>query len=259
MPPPKLSQDTGVLAGQPTGQKGSAFVRYLFCPAECLNGQRRFGKTPYRSCDNGSNGRNRMTTSLGELTLEEAARQAAGNWRKFDCFVWHRRSEIADPDNWAILYTHHRDSDLLDLSNAAVIEKALEPFTKGDDPDVVLERHSHWAVGHVDGFSVRVFRNGEITEAFKAYHELREQTADYPILDEDDYGQREYEATLSNIVDTAWRLKRAYDLPENWEGQAYDWLSENCSRAVENVDDRGGCPSEDELRDAFEGIGFQSR
>jgi hypothetical protein len=28
-----------------------------------------------------------MTTSLGELTLEEAAKQAAGNWRNFECFV----------------------------------------------------------------------------------------------------------------------------------------------------------------------------
>ena len=120
-----------------------------------------------------------MTTSLGELRLEEAAKQAAGNWHKFECFVWHRRIEVGDPDNWAILYTQHRDSGLLDQSNASVIEKALEPFTESDDPDVVFESHSHWAVGHIGGFSIRVFRNGEITEAFKPYHEL--QDADSPI------------------------------------------------------------------------------
>ena len=55
-----------------------------------------------------------MTTLLGVLALEEAAKQAAGNWQNFECFVWHRRSELTDADNWAILYTHHRDSDLLD-------------------------------------------------------------------------------------------------------------------------------------------------
>jgi hypothetical protein len=55
-----------------------------------------------------------MTMALGELPLEEAAKQAAGNWRNFECFVWHRRLEIADPENWSIMYTHHRDSGLID-------------------------------------------------------------------------------------------------------------------------------------------------
>jgi hypothetical protein len=188
--------------------------------------------------------------------LEDAAKEAAGNWRKFDCFVWHRQSEVADAENWAILYTHHRDSVLIDQSNASVIEKALEPFTDGDDPDVVFERHSHWAVGHISGFSIRVYRNGEITEAFKTYQELKERTAEYPVLDEEDYSNREYEATLENIKDTAWRLKRAYDLPEGWEGEVYDWLSENSPGAIENRDDQGGCPTEDELKAAFASLGY---
>ena len=104
-----------------------------------------------------------MTTVSTEMTLEEAAKQAAGNWRNFECFLWHRQSEVADPENWAIMYTHHRDNSLLDQSNSSVIEKALEPFTNGDDPDVVFETHFHWAVGHIDGFSIRVYRNAEIT------------------------------------------------------------------------------------------------
>ena len=134
-----------------------------------------------------------MTAALSELTVEEAAKQAAGNWRDFDSFVWHRRNEIADPDNWAIFYTHHRDSGLLDESNASVIETALRPFSEADDPDVVLESHSHWLVGHVDGFSIRVFRNGEITDACRTYRQLQERITDYPILDEED------EATLAAI------------------------------------------------------------
>jgi hypothetical protein len=198
-----------------------------------------------------------MMTSLGELTLEGAAKQAAGNWRNFECFVWHRQSEVADPDNWAIMYTHHRDSGLIDQSNASVIEKALQPFTEDDDPDVVFESHSHWAVGHIDGFSIQVYRNGEITEAYRMYRDLQERIADYPVLDEDDYGQREFDATLGNIKDTAWRLRNEFDLPEGWEGRAYDWLSENDCRAIENVDDQGGCPSEEELREAFASLGYQ--
>src|SRR4051812_25482499 len=104
-------------------------------------------------------------TQLGELDLNNAASEAAGNWKRFNCFVWYR-DDIDDKDNWSIIYTHNRDSGLLDLSNAATINNAMMPFTEADEPDVVIESHNHWAVGHVSGFSVRVFQNGEITAAF---------------------------------------------------------------------------------------------
>ena len=67
---------------------------------------------------------------LGELTLEDAAHEAAGNWRSWTCFVWDREREIPDSDNWAIIYTFNRDSGLLTMSNADVIAKAMEPFTE---------------------------------------------------------------------------------------------------------------------------------
>lgn len=196
-----------------------------------------------------------MGTRLGDLDLEDAAQEAAGNWKRFDCFVWYR-DDIDDADNWAIIYSHHRDSGLLDLSNAGVIAKALEPFTDGDDPDVVMESHNHWAVGHVDGFSIRVFRDGKITDAFRQYHELAESESQYPILDESDYSNREYEATVANIADAAWRLKDDFELPEDWQYEVYGWLSDNDPGEVENRDDQGGYPSERSLRNAFNALGF---
>jgi hypothetical protein len=120
----------------------------------------------------------------------------------------------------------------------------------------VFESHSHWLVGHIDGFSVRVFRDGEITEAFRTYHELAERLADYPLLDEEDYSRREYEATVENIADAAWRLKREYDLPVGWEGEVFSWFWQHNQCAVENVDDQGGYPSEDALEDAFDALGY---
>lgn len=194
---------------------------------------------------------------LGEPDLEAAAKEAAGNWRRFDSFCWHRARDLDDAENWAIVYTHNRDSGLLDQSNADAIEKAMRPFTKGDNPNVVFENHFHWAVGHIDGMSIRVFKMGRITKAFKTYHELAERLADYPILDEEDYCRRELDATLNNLPDAAWKLKHDYDLPEDWEEEVYDWLSENDPGAVENRDDQGGYPSEDQLRAAFEAIGYQ--
>lgn len=197
-----------------------------------------------------------MANRLGELDLEDAAKEAAGNWKKFECFCWFR-DDIDDADNWGIVYTHHRDSGLLDLSNAGVFATSLEPFTDGDDPDVVMESHNHWAVGHVDGFSIRVYCDGQITDAFRKYHELAESMANYPILDEEAYGNREYESTVANIADAAWRLKNDFDLPDDWQYEVYNWLSDNDCGEIENRDDQGGYPSEESLRAAFDALGYQ--
>ena len=70
--------------------------------------------------------------------------------------------------------------------------------------------------------------------------------------------EREYEATLENIEDAAWRLKNEFDLPEGWEGEVYSWLSDNESSEVENADDQGGYPHEDALRRAFESLGYSA-
>jgi hypothetical protein len=194
---------------------------------------------------------------VGEMTLEDAAKQLAGNWQRFESFAWFRESEIDDPDNWAIIYTHNRDSGLLDQSNADAVTEALKAFSETDDADVVLESHNHWSVGHVDGFSIRVYRDGEITEAFKTYHDLMEQMDGYPVLNEEEYSNREYEATLENITDAAWRVKHEYTLTEGWESDVYSWLSDNRPSAVENRDDQGGYPEEDDLRAAFDALGYE--
>jgi hypothetical protein len=196
-------------------------------------------------------------STLAEMALEDAAKQAAGNWKSWTCFVWFREDEITDPDNWSIVYTHNRDSGLLDQSNAEQTAKALEPFTAGDDPDVVMESHSHWAVGHVDGFSIRVYRDPQITDAFRKYHDLMEQMDGYPILNEEDYSNKEYEATLENISDSAWRVKHEYNLPDGWEGDAYSWLRDNRPSSVENRDDHGGYPEAADLRAAFNALGYE--
>jgi len=188
---------------------------------------------------------------LGEMELEAAAKEAAGNWQHFECFSWHRATELNDPENWAIIYTHHRDSGLIDQSNAEAITEVLKPFLS---KDIIAEHHNHWAVGWIDGFSIRVYRRGHITRAFRAYHQLAQRLTDYPLLDEQDYSNREYEATIKNLADAAWKLKNEYELPEGWEQSVYDWFSNNNDSAIENRDDRGGYPSEEQLRAAFEAL-----
>jgi hypothetical protein len=197
-----------------------------------------------------------MGTALGALGLKEAAEDAAGNWERMNCFIWYRATELEDADKWAVIYTHHRDSGLLDQSNAAVISKALKPFTESDNPDVVFESHSHFLVGHIDGFSIRVFKRGRITKAFRTYHELAEKMDCYPILDEDDYSLREHEATFENISLAAGSLKHEYELPEDWQSEVFSWLSEHNESSLESRDDQGGWPDEAEIEAAFKALGY---
>jgi hypothetical protein len=112
-------------------------------------------------------------------------------------------------------------------------------------------------VGWIDGHSIRVYRNRQITEAFRKYHELAQRLDEYPVLNGEDYSRRKYEATIANFAEAAFRLKHEYDLPEGWQGEVYDWCADHEPGAVENKDDQGGYPSEPQLKAAFEALGYE--
>ena len=172
----------------------------------------------------------------------------AGNWREFGSFCW--LTEPANADDFAVVYTRHRDSGLLDQSNAAVIARELAPYFGTGDCEPL--RNSHWAVGWIDGYLIRPG-----STAAEVYENLMEQIDDYPILDEADYSDRETEATFENINEAAWSLRRKYDLPADWQSDVYEWLSNNDDSQLENADDQGGCPSEESLIAAFTALGYK--
>ena len=58
---------------------------------------------------------------------EQAAKEMAGNWRKFQSFAWHRGHALEDAGQWAIVYTSHRDSGLLNQSNSTEIARRHMP------------------------------------------------------------------------------------------------------------------------------------
>ena len=103
---------------------------------------------------------------------------------------------------------------------------------------------------------VRVFRDGQITEAFKVLHGLLERMAIYPILCEHHYSEIELDATWENIPLAASGIKDDYELPDDWADHVYEWLSDNRSNALENVSDQGGWPDEDDFRAAFDALGY---
>ena len=81
--------------------------------------------------------------------------------------------------------------------------------------------------------------------------------AQYPILDESDYCGREYEATIKNLPNAAWRLKREYELPKGWEEAVFHWFANNDCAAIESSDDQGGYPKEEQLWAAFQALDYR--
>src|ERR1700722_12385570 len=119
--------------------------------------------------------------TIGWTDIESAATRLAGNWQHFDSFAWSRAFNLEDAERWAVSYTSSRDAGLLEQSNEIAFNDRLRPFSAGDDSDVVFERHSHWASGYVDGFSIRVYGpDGSITPAFEEFCRIKEALEDYP-------------------------------------------------------------------------------
>lgn len=196
------------------------------------------------------------TTRTDWSDVDAAAKELAGNWLKFECFCWHRRHDLPDAANWMIVYTSSPQSGLIEQSNQKVTADRPAKYAAGDDPDLVFEEHSHWAVGTVSGISLRVFTaDGTITDAFREFCRIQEALDGYPILDEQDYSDREYEATLDNYRDEMWRQRD--ELPDGWAGQVYDWFRDNdFDIHVENRDDQGGWAPREAITDALRNLGL---
>lgn len=180
--------------------------------------------------------------------IEDAAHDMAGNHLRFECFAWHDRPD--DSEDWCIVYSHNRDSGLIEQSNAAAIEAELQRYLEAEVPDVLPEHHGHWACGWIDGFAIRVYRDGQITEAFRTWCRLQEQLADYPLLDEEDYSRREYEAALDSIRQEGRGLV-VDEAPDDWPAEVFSWLWENDQSELENTDDQGAYPSRESIRAAL--------
>lgn len=81
----------------------------------------------------------------------------------------------------------HRDSDCLAQSNFAC---ALDQLGgEDDDETVVVVREGHWAVGWVEWIAI----HQDNEAALKIADDILDQLEAYPVLDEDDFSERETE------------------------------------------------------------------
>lgn len=180
---------------------------------------------------------------------KDLAKELVGNWKSFASFYWADQPD--DADDWCIVYTHNRDSGLVSISNAATIEKELESFCE----DVIAQHHGSLGCGWIDGYAIRVYKTGtqETTEAFEKYTELQSAMEDYPLLDNSDYSQREYDAAIKAIENEGQRYVRE-DAPEDWSKKVWKHLWDNDQRELDNNDDQGACPSEESIQEALRAL-----
>lgn len=178
-----------------------------------------------------------------------------GNWIKRDAFAWSVRERPDDAEAYGLFVLRHRDSGLIEQSNAAVIRRALEPFDDGDDTgDAIVLSCNHFACGWTEELAVRVYRRGATctTSAFDTLAGLVARLAGHPILDELDYSRREHDAALAGIRCALIGTGVDRDAqPDDWEGQVFTWFSANDADQLENRDDTGASPDEESVIEAL--------
>lgn len=156
---------------------------------------------------------------------------------------WKAASNYAGDEypDYYVVYGRSRDSTLLDQAN---FESALKRLG-GESKTVITPRASHWAVGWVEPLLV----HKDDAKAVEEAQAIVDALADYPVLDEELYSRKEYDASIENIKAGGYR----YHLTDNEAGKVYNWLSDR-GDPIENTDDTGFFPDDKQLEDAVAAI-----
>jgi hypothetical protein len=155
---------------------------------------------------------------------------------------WKRADDYSGEDfsNYYVVYSKHRDSTLVDQSNWDVLVKKF-----GENNAVITPSFGHWAVGHAEIMMIRkdapdllLMELDEIITNVKEH---------YPLIDESDYSEKQYEATIDNI-------KSEGNIPDKKAREVFGWLHERNPDSVEDSDDQGGYPTYEAIQEAIEGL-----
>lgn len=172
---------------------------------------------------------------------------------------WERADNYAGEDltGYYVVYSHNRDSTRLKESNWDTLIKQFK-----DNPRFEIHLFNHWLCGWVecimiDGSKMTI---EDYNEILKIINDLE----DYPVLDEEDYSNREYESTLENmdnelsyalsdLESEGLRLKDSMDSKDICK-KVFRWLWDNDQQQLEDIDDSGGFPSKDSIKNALKAI-----
>lgn len=149
-------------------------------------------------------------------SLEAFAAQFAGNWRTFLGFIW-TRTDIADPENWGIVYTKNRQSTPIEIVNAEHLKHLLWVYLnlkskKRKQKHVFPIRDQHFAYGPTEGFLVRVYTaDGRITNACATLYDHLSALRDYPVADDEALDKLEAEIFADEWPDILKMILAEFD------------------------------------------------
>lgn len=99
---------------------------------------------------------------------------------------------LRDQQHWLVLYLiKTRDSELLEKHNFDTALKEL----KGESKDCEVCLFNHWGCGHFEIILI----NPENKELVTIAESIESSLADYPVLDESGYEEKEYNAQLETL------------------------------------------------------------
>jgi hypothetical protein len=146
-------------------------------------------------------------------------------WTRPECYIgaeWH--------EHYSAGVGQSRDSDCLERSNFAVMLSELG----GESDTVIVVRERHWAVGWVEWIAIHETDTAALAVADAACERL----ANYPVLDEEDYSEREWNAACEVWEQSSLRDRIKYcgragisifaarraELPQDDNGSLRDYL-----------------------------------
>ena len=89
-------------------------------------------------------------------------------------------------EDWLQVIGQSRDSKCLEESNFRLTLKALKKIS---EDDVEIERSGHWAVGWIEVIIINPANEAMVKEA----QSILDALTDYPVVDDDDFSELEYE------------------------------------------------------------------
>lgn len=138
------------------------------------------------------------TEKLKKFAIENSFNHKMSNSRGLDSFD----NYIGEGSDWVVVAVgRNRDSEILDESN---FEAALD-MLGGESETVQVNRYGHWGCGWFELILV----DPKNKAALKTAYQIKQLMAEYPVLDESDYFEREYEYQENYAEETKSELSRA--------------------------------------------------
>lgn len=204
---------------------------------------------------------------------------AAGNWKRGSSpspytveINYFKDEHIDDGSNWCLwIFSWYQHSLMDEANERAIRDRFAKLFAEGKDVrDYGPLRTS------VLGYLVRVYQErggvpiNKLTSAFELMCKTRRQLQQYAVLNDFNYSEMVYDATVRNIEQglrghKLWEY--CYWAPEPEDGNnpgqhlhrcaeaLWKWFWDNDQQAIEGDDD-GGYPSDDQLAKAIFALGW---